>query len=55
MRPGITGLWQIEGRGTTSFNGRIPFDATYRNEISFRKDLHLILKTVKVVVCRTGH
>jgi lipopolysaccharide/colanic/teichoic acid biosynthesis glycosyltransferase len=54
MRPGVTGLWQIEGRGATTFNERVPYDDSYRSNISFLADVALILKTVSVVVRRTG-
>ncbi|MEH6834185.1 MULTISPECIES: sugar transferase [Falsihalocynthiibacter] len=55
LRPGITGLWQIEGRGTSSFLSRISYDNTYNDRQSFWMDLCLILKTVTVVFKKTGH
>lgn len=55
MRPGITGPWQIEGRGETTFIERIGFDEHYLDNISLRKDVSYILKTVGVVFNRTGH
>lgn len=55
LRPGITGLWQIEGRGTSSFLSRIPYDNAYSDRKSLWLDLCLILKTVAVVFRKTGH
>ena len=55
MRPGITGPWQVSGRGETTFVERVRFDHDYWKDISFRRDLSLILKTARVVLSRTGH
>lgn len=55
LRPGITGLWQIEGRGTTSFLSRVQYDNDYLERISVFLDAKLIIKTVTVVFNRTGH
>lgn len=55
LRPGITGLWQIHGRGTTSFVCRVRFDNQYLKHMSWFGDLKLILKTVKVIFDRSGH
>jgi lipopolysaccharide/colanic/teichoic acid biosynthesis glycosyltransferase len=53
-RPGITGLWQIEGRGTTAFVDRIQFDNRYYDDMSLAMDVRLILATAGVVVKSTG-
>lgn len=55
MRPGITGPWQVSGRGETTFVERVRFDHDYWSTISLRRDLSLILKTARVVLTRTGH
>lgn len=55
LRPGITGLWQIEGRGTTSFVSRVQYDNDYLKRISPVLDAKLMVKTVTVVFNRTGH
>ncbi|PRY78056.1 lipopolysaccharide/colanic/teichoic acid biosynthesis glycosyltransferase [Yoonia maritima] len=54
LRPGVTGLWQVEGRGNTKFIDRVRYDNEYANKLSFVSDVCLILKTAKVVVCKTG-
>lgn len=54
MRPGITGLWQVMGRGQTSFVSRVEFDDRYWEELSFRTDLKILYKTVRVIFEGTG-
>ena len=46
--------WQVFGRSATTFQARVQFDDTYYRKLSMIADLGLILRTVKVVVCRTG-
>ncbi|ATI42741.1 hypothetical protein CBW24_12495 [Pacificitalea manganoxidans] len=54
QRPGLTGLWQVEGRGGTDFAARAGFDQRYASALSLRADLVLLLRTVGVVCRRTG-
>lgn len=54
MRPGITGMWQVNGRNSVSYEARIAFDQRYCATVSFLGDLKLILKTILVVVNKTG-
>lgn len=54
LRPGVTGPWQVFGRSVTTFEGRVKFDDAYYRNLSFLSDLGLVLRTAKVVVCRTG-
>lgn len=54
LRPGISGLWQTEGRGTTSFVSRIQYDNKYYKNISLGLDLWILFRTVVVVLRRTG-
>ena len=54
LRPGITGPWQIDGRGATAFVDRVRFDAAYWEGLSLRQDLRLLLRTIGVVLGRTG-
>ncbi|WP_106745461.1 sugar transferase [Yoonia maritima] len=54
LRPGVTGLWQVEGRGASKFVDRVRYDNEYASKLSFVTDILLILKTVKVVFCKTG-
>lgn len=54
MRPGITGLWQVSDRNESSFADRARFDDSYRDALSLRTDLGILLRTVGVVVRGTG-
>ncbi|MGR3465073.1 sugar transferase [Limimaricola sp.] len=54
LRPGVTGLWQVSGRNDTSYDQRVQLDAEYRQRISPRTDLAILLRTVGVVLHRTG-
>ena len=54
VRPGITGLWQVSGRSSTSYEERIALDMEYISKRSFWGDLVIIAKTVKVVLTRRG-
>lgn len=50
VRPGLTGLAQINGRNSTSWKSRFRYDVEYVDNISFKKDIQIILKTILVVL-----
>lgn len=51
VRPGISGLAQVNGRNTVSWNDRLAFDVVYVENLSFKLDLQIFYKTVlKVIV-----
>jgi lipopolysaccharide/colanic/teichoic acid biosynthesis glycosyltransferase len=52
--PGITGLWQLEGRNTTSFDQRLRLDVQYIRRRSVLYDLSLMARTVAAVFRRSG-
>ena len=52
--PGITGIWQLEGRHSTSFDERLRFDIEYIRSMSLLVDVKLILRTLLVVFRGTG-
>lgn len=54
LRPGITGLWQVSGRNCTTFAERIRLDQVYLSRRSLKLDLHILLRTVGVVVGGVG-
>ena len=54
LRPGITGAWQLDGRGTTSFLSRVRFDNFYHAELSIWKDVVYLVRTLVVPFRRTG-
>jgi lipopolysaccharide/colanic/teichoic acid biosynthesis glycosyltransferase len=52
--PGMTGLWQVSGRNTTTYEERVNFDRIYVENRSFSLNLRILLRTVKVVFLRDG-
>jgi exopolysaccharide biosynthesis polyprenyl glycosylphosphotransferase len=54
VKPGITGLWQVNGRSKTSFDEMVRMDLRYTRHCSLTLDLKILLKTVKVVLRGDG-
>ena len=54
IKPGITGLWQVEGRSRTSFDEMVRLDLRYARDWSFWLDIKILLKTVKAVLVARG-
>lgn len=54
VRPGLTGLAQINGRNAVSWEEKFKLDVEYVNNISFAGDIKIIIDTVKVVILRRG-
>lgn len=54
VRPGITGLAQINGRNNTSWEDRLSYDVFYVKHQSFLLDLKILAITVKKVLTREG-
>ncbi|NLG72983.1 MAG: exopolysaccharide biosynthesis protein [Chloroflexi bacterium] len=54
VKPGMTGLWQVNGRSRTSFSERVDWDAAYLQNWSLRLDLHILLRTIGVVLRGDG-
>jgi len=54
VQPGITGLWQVMGRSDTTFTELIRLDSHYIDEWSLRLDFQILLRTVTVVLTRSG-
>lgn len=52
VRPGLTGLAQVNGRNNLTWDEKFQFDITYVNQISLRNDVKILLLTVKKVICR---
>lgn len=52
--PGITGLWQVEGRCKVTFEGMIHMDLDYIRNASLWLDLKLLLQTLPAVLSRRG-
>jgi len=54
MRPGVTGLAQVNGRNSLPWSKRIEYDIEYVNNYSLWLDLKIMIKTVKVVLTAEG-
>ena len=54
VMPGITGLWQVQGRQDPSFDSYISLDVTYIDNWSIWLDLKIIARTIGVVFAGTG-
>ncbi len=54
VRPGLTGLAQVNGRNTLTWHDKFEYDVEYTEKYSFIMDLKIILKTVKNVISREG-
>jgi lipopolysaccharide/colanic/teichoic acid biosynthesis glycosyltransferase len=54
VKPGITGLWQVNGRHNVTFEERIQYDLNYINGWNFWMDLRIILKTIPALVKMAG-
>ena len=54
VRPGFTGLAQVNGRNSISWEEKFEWDVQYVDNITFLGDVKIILNTVKVVLKREG-
>lgn len=52
--PGITGMWQVNGRSDTTYEERVQMDTWYVRNWSVWIDMVYLLKTVKVVFQQKG-
>ncbi|HEU5377471.1 MAG TPA: sugar transferase, partial [Ktedonobacteraceae bacterium] len=52
--PGITGLWQVQGRSRVSFEQMVEMDREYIQKQSFWYDVKLLLLTIPAVLSRKG-
>lgn len=54
MKPGVSGLAQVNGRGDLELSETIKYDIKYVTGFSLWMDFKILLKTVKVVIMREG-
>lgn len=54
VKPGLTGLWQTNGRNDVSYNERIRMDMYYIHNWSLFFDFKILLQTIPVVLTRKG-
>jgi lipopolysaccharide/colanic/teichoic acid biosynthesis glycosyltransferase len=53
-KPGITGLWQVEGRSRTTFDEMVRMDLRYVKKCSLWTDLKILLATPRAVISGKG-
>jgi lipopolysaccharide/colanic/teichoic acid biosynthesis glycosyltransferase len=53
-RPGITGLWQVEGRNRVSFDEMVRMDLRYTRTWTLWMDIKILVKTVGAVLRLDG-
>jgi len=54
VQPGITGLWQVNGRRTIDMQGMLELDLEYAEQRSLRLDVEILARTVPAVLKGTG-
>jgi lipopolysaccharide/colanic/teichoic acid biosynthesis glycosyltransferase len=54
VKPGITGLWQVSGRSSTTFDEMVRLDLHYATNWSIWFDVKILLKTTWIVVAGRG-
>lgn len=52
VRPGLSGLAQVNGRNLVKWDQRLAYDVQYVNNITFMEDVKIVLKTIKKVFAR---
>lgn len=54
LRPGITGLWQVNSRNRGAFRDRVAYDEAYATDISLRGDLSILVRTLGQILRAEG-
>ena len=54
VRPGLTGLAQVNGRNALSWADKFKYDVEYVDNVTFLGDINIIIETVKIVLHRSG-
>ncbi|OJJ28707.1 undecaprenyl phosphate N,N'-diacetylbacillosamine 1-phosphate transferase [Campylobacter concisus] len=54
VRPGITGLAQVNGRNAISWEKKFEYDVYYAKNLSFMLDVKIALQTIEKVLKRSG-
>lgn len=54
VRPGLTGLAQVNGRNTLTWEEKFSYDLAYVQHISFATDVSIFLRAIGKVLNRTG-
>jgi Undecaprenyl-phosphate galactose phosphotransferase WbaP len=54
VKPGLTGLWQVNGRNRLTFRDRLAWDEYYIRNWSLWLDLSILIRTIKVMARSEG-
>jgi Undecaprenyl-phosphate galactose phosphotransferase WbaP len=54
VKPGLTGLWQVSGRSTLTYEDRVSLDALYVQNWSLTRDASILLRTFPSIVQQEG-
>ena len=54
VKPGITGLWQVSGRNTLSFDQWVKLDLKYIDNWTLTMDLKILFKTIYIILNGKG-
>ncbi|CAN5635466.1 sugar transferase [soil metagenome] len=54
MRPGLTGLWQVQARTDSDFDRRATLDLSYVDSWSLWMDLKILLRTIPALISQQG-
>jgi lipopolysaccharide/colanic/teichoic acid biosynthesis glycosyltransferase len=54
VKPGLTGLWQVTGRGALEFDDRLRLDIAYVERRGIMFDLMILYKTIEAVLTQRG-
>lgn len=54
VRPGLTGLAQVNGRNNISWEQKFAYDLEYVSKITLWKDIQIVFLTIKKVLIRDG-
>ena len=54
VRPGVTGLEQVNGRNAISWEEKFEYDVAYVDNVTFLGDWRVVFRTIKTVLARDG-
>jgi lipopolysaccharide/colanic/teichoic acid biosynthesis glycosyltransferase len=54
VKPGLTGLWQVSGRSTLTYDARVALDCEYVERWSLRRDVGILFRTILSVANQDG-
>ena len=54
VKPGVTGLWQVNGRNDVSYRRRVALDVLYARTVGVRRYIRIMAATVPAVLLRSG-